>query len=369
MKLIKPNYQECLTNLTNSLLKYYHLDSYHESLEELDEILEKKDYKNIVLILYDGMGSKLLERNLTKDSFMNTHKVRDIYAVFPPTTTASTTSVLSGKNPNEHGWLGWDLYFSEIDRVVTMFHNTYKDTEQIVGKEDISKKTYPKESILEKIKTRVNTVGLFPFQETQYSTLEEMHNKILEICNNNKNNFIYAYYDNPDSTMHKTGTDSKQTLEVFQKINNSTEKLCKNLKDTLVIIIADHGHINSEKIILKDYEDIFDCLERDISIESRACSFKIKKHQKKKFQELFKKYFQNYFKLYTKDEVIKNKLFGEGKNNPHFEEVIGDFLAVAISNKYFVYDEKGKDFVSMHAGMTEDEMLVPFIIYQGETND
>ena len=45
---------------------------------------------------------------------------KNIDAVFPP------TSVLSGLNPIEHVWLGWDLYFREIDEVVTMFLNTKK---------------------------------------------------------------------------------------------------------------------------------------------------------------------------------------------------------------------------------------------------
>ena len=47
----------------------------------------------------------------------------NIDAVFPATTTASTTSVLSGKNPNEHGWLGWDLYFKEFDKTISIFPN------------------------------------------------------------------------------------------------------------------------------------------------------------------------------------------------------------------------------------------------------
>ena len=109
------NYNKCLTNVANSILKYYDLKTYHSTLKELDDILEEKRYKNIILMLYDGMGSNILKRNLSSNSFLNKNKLMNIDAVFPATTTASTTSVLSGKNPNEHGWLGWDLYFKEFD--------------------------------------------------------------------------------------------------------------------------------------------------------------------------------------------------------------------------------------------------------------
>lgn len=362
MKTIFPNYEQCLTNLTNSILNYYGFETYHSTLKEVDEEL-KKDYKNVVLILYDGMGASLLKRNLKEDDFLNKHKVMDIHAVFPPTTTASTTAVLSGKNPNEHGWLGWDLYFKSIDRVVTMFLNTYKDTDEQVSDTSISTETYPYESIIEKINTKVNAVGLFPFKDTHYEDLYDMHNQIEEICKNDKRNFIYAYYEDPDHTMHQSGTDSKDTLDVFELINKETEKLCNKLEETLVIVVADHGHLNAEAITLKDYPDVFECLERDVSIESRACSFKIKEEKKTQFEELFEKYFKEDFILLAKQEVIDKQIFGTGKNNDHFEEVVGDYLAIAISNKYFRYDENSVFLKSMHAGITEDEVLVPLIIY------
>ena len=364
MKVMNPNYERCLTNLSNSLLKYYGLKTSHNTLPLLDEWLEKKEYKNVVLMVYDGMGSKILEKNLKEDSFLRKNKKDDILAVFPPTTTASTTSLLSGLNPNEHGWLGWDLYFKKVDEVVTMFTNNIKDTNMSIQVDSIAEETYPYESIIDKISTKVNAVGLFPFKEIYYDELEEMHEKIIEICNNEKRNFIYAYYDDPDQVEHFTGTNSKDTINEYNRIEKETKKLSKKLKDTLLIIVADHGHLNSECITLREYPDIYNALERDVSIEPRACSFKIKDGLKNKFKQEFEKRFKDDFILYSKEEIIKEKLFGTGKNNPHFEESIGDFIAIAKSNKYFRLNENGKIFKSTHAGLTEDEMLVPCIIVE-----
>ena len=364
MKTIYPNYDNCLTNLSNSILKYYGLETSHSTLNDLDDILIEKKYKNIVVILYDGMGSNLLKRLLGEESFLYKHKLRDINAVFPPTTTASTTSVLSGKNPNEHGWLGWDLYFKNIDKTVSMFPNTLKDTDILVSEKSVSEEEYPYESIIKRIGTKVKSTSLFPFKDTIYKDLDDMLQNIEKICNEKEKNFIYAYYDDPDHTMHLTGTDSKETLNSFTMINKKTEKLCKKLKDTLVIIIADHGHINSSSVTIKDYKDLFELLERNTSIEPRACSFKVKKGKEKLFEELFNNYLGEYFELKTKKEIIDDKLFGTGENNKNFEGVIGDFIAIAIKDKYINYDENGKTYLSMHAGITEDEVLVPLIIYK-----
>lgn len=37
--------------------------------------------------------------------------------------------------------------------------------------------------------------------------------------------------------------------------------------------MADHGHKNIENIMLRDYPDIVDCLEKNTSIEPRAINF------------------------------------------------------------------------------------------------
>ena len=68
------------------------------------------------------------------------------------------------------------------------------------------------------------------------------------------------------------------------------------------------------------------------------------------------------YKFPNKEDVIKNKLFGPGENNIHFEEAIGDFIAVARNNKCIIYSNKSPMFKSHHAGLTHREMLIPVIV-------
>jgi len=49
MKRIYPDYNNCIVNVSNSILKYYGLKNYHNTLEELDKYLEK-DYKNVTAV-------------------------------------------------------------------------------------------------------------------------------------------------------------------------------------------------------------------------------------------------------------------------------------------------------------------------------
>ena len=114
--------------------------------------------------------------------------------------------------------------------------------------------------------------------------------------------------------------------------------------------------------ILEDYKDIFDTLAGDTSFEGRLCSFKIKDGREEEFVYLFNKYFSNYFVLMTKEELIDSKLLGNGTEHKYFRDSLGDYFALAYSNKYFKYRNVGHIHKSTHAGLTEDEMKIPLIV-------
>jgi hypothetical protein len=49
----------------------------------------------------------------------------------------------------------------------------------------------------------------------------------------------------------------------------------------------------------------------------------------------------------------------------HFEEFIGDFIGIAVgSRSIFNSREEYEKFVGVHAGMTEEEMMVPLILIE-----
>lgn len=87
-------------------MKGFDLNYKHKTINEIDEIMSKNNFENIVVILCDGMGTNILKKSLTKNDFLLRNLIKNISSVCPATTTAATTSMLSGLNPVEHGWLG-----------------------------------------------------------------------------------------------------------------------------------------------------------------------------------------------------------------------------------------------------------------------
>lgn len=363
---VRNNYNECLTNLACSIRKYFELDYKHNTIDYVDKILKENKPKNVVTILCDGMGSNIMNRILSKDSFLLKHRIKSITTVFPATTVAATTSMMTGLNPVETAMLGWDMYYKDIDKTITTFMNSEKgDKEYTPLQEAIEYKNKHMitKSIMEEINEKGKDLGyiLFPFGKNPYVDMEDLYNKIETLCNEEGKKYIYAYDTEPDHTMHELGTDAHEINEIVENINSKVEELSRKLKDTVIFVVADHGHKNVENIMVEDYPDIVDCLEKNTSIEPRAVNFFIKENKKQKFEVLFNEYFSNDFDLYTKEDVINSNLFGKGKENEIFRDILGDYLAIAKTNKTLLYG--GSEILkSQHAGYTDDEIYVPLIV-------
>jgi len=365
MNIKYPDYNNGIVNLACSILKYYGAGYKHPTLPIFDDLLAK-NYKNVVVMLFDGLGVDALEHHLPEDSFLRNHYMTGISSVFPPTTTAATTSIESGLTPLEHGWLGWSLYFSEIDKIVNAFINTVKDSEEKAADYHVAGKILPYKSIYDIINERGNAkaYSVSPFGTNQVTTYVELFEEVKRLCNQEDNKYIYAYWYQPDAMMHDSGCYSNAVASWIEDINKKVEEMCKELSDTLVIVTADHGHINLKYKIVSNYPNLLKMLERPTAIESRATCFYVKENYKDRFVEEFYKTFGDDFLLLTKHEIIEQKLFGEGKQHSKFDELIGDFIAIAIADTGIAYSDESMQFASNHAGMTEYEMIVPFIVVE-----
>ena len=365
---VKNNYNECLTNLACSIRKYFGLDYKHNTIDYIDKILEEKKPKNVVTILCDGMGSNIIDRVLDKDSFLIKNRIKAITSVFPATTVAATTSIMTGLNPVETGMLGWDMYYKDIDKTITTFLNIEKgDKEGKILQEaiDYNNKHMIRKSITDEIKekTKYNGYTISPYGDTPYKDIDEMYELIEEKCREKGKKYIYVYDEDPDHTMHELGCDSEEVNNIIIDRNRRIEELSKKIKDTIVFVVADHGHTNVINIDLENYPDIVECLERNTSLEPRAVNFFIKEDKKEVFKELFNKYFKDDFDLFEMEDVINSKLFGDGEENEIFRDALGNFLAIAKTNKTILYNGS-EHLKSQHAGYTDDEILVPLIVIE-----
>ena len=360
-----PNYDESLVSVSTSILRYYNIENpSHKSLNELDQILEAKRPKNIVLMLFDGFGYNLMLRKLKPESFLRQHIVRKISSTFPPTTVAATTAVSSGLYPIENAWLGWFSYFKEIDDIVTTFSNLKQSNGEPVKGPILARKYMPYVSIGSKVQSHnpdVKFTEIATYLDDSL-TLAKMGKQVKSLLATDQKNFIYCYWPDPDHTMHLFGVNASETLRVENQIDNFVKNLTSKKDDgTIFIVIADHGLIDTEYIYLKDYPTLYAQLKRSFTIENRAASLFVKDVETFK-QEFNKSDLTNYFILYDKKTLLESGLFGNGQQHPMVEELVGDITLIAKDKYSLAIEKTDNEFVGIHAGLTEDEMLVPLIV-------
>lgn len=365
-----PNYNNSILNIDAAIRKYYGLSYDYKPNEILDEMLSNNNYKHIAIMLLDGMGSYIIDKNLNKSSFIRKNKVCDINAVYPPTTACAVPALCSGLEPIRTGWVGWSNYFSEVDRFVVMFRNQEYFTGESLNI-NIEKDILPYKKFYKDFNTHVFELGP-EFTESKCKTFKEMCDRYVEEINKYPSSFCYMYWDEPDIVMHINGAYSVEAKEEIKMIDKVLASLNDKLpEDTLIIVTADHGHIDVKPIYLANFKDVLSLLERVPSNEGRCAFFKVKPFKKRKFVKLFNEYFSEFFTLFTKEEFIKEGYLGEeiDKMNYKIPSFIGDYVAVAKKNYYFnfnptLYDESFDEmiFKSHHAGITANEMVIPFIV-------
>ncbi len=209
---MKPHNENSLVNLSNSILKHFGAETFHETIPEVDEQL--KGYKKVVAVLFDGMGQNIVRLHLKENSFIRRHYVTTINSTFPPTTAAATTAFLTGKYPIETGWLGWDMYFKDYDRNIILFRSKDFNTGEVLikdGEQHVADRYFPTKKLFELIErdnknAKAFNISRFPVQpDGPKSLLVTGVNRVTKTLRENDECFIYYYWDSPDLEMHENG--------------------------------------------------------------------------------------------------------------------------------------------------------------------
>lgn len=365
MKVFNSN---SLVNVSNSVLNHFGVDTFHETSVEIDKVL--KGHKKIVICLFDGMGQNITRKHLKADSFIRKHYYHTVNSVFPPTTAAATTSLLTGKFPVETGWLAWDTYFPELKRNVILFRNVDYNTDEKLDKQ-YSYIKYPLTYITDIIhdhdsRVKTSMIQRFPIQKEGPKSLRQALKQIHNFLKDEEYAFSYFYWDSPDREMHVKGIDAKKVKRKVKQVNSFMEKVTNQNPDTLFILLADHGHVNTEYLDMSEHKELYDLVSQPMCLEKRASSIFIKKGKEMEFARLFNEYYKQEFDLLSKEDVLKIKLFGEGNPRVGVLDSFGDFIAVS-KGKYSLYSsteyKKCALYKGHHGGGTEDERLIDISIY------
>jgi predicted AlkP superfamily pyrophosphatase or phosphodiesterase len=360
-----------LVNIANTLLAHYRAPTHHQPMPLLLKKLRGKD--KIVFLLFDGMGQTILRQHLPRWSWLRRQKKITITSTFPSTTAAATNAFLSGRYPNEIGWLGWATYFPEHDRVLELFTGRDYVRQQPALKPEEVQATIQYESIFQQIQQAQPTLNIqqiWPdIKPGGAKDFSEWMHQLTTACQQPGPSFTYGYWLDPDKTIHKLGVSDPAIRAIVFNIQSQLKTLTQQYKDTTFVVLADHGLVDVTFLNIQTYPDLFQMLIRSFSLEPRAATFYVKPNFINQFKIVFDRHYGKYFILMSKQDAITQQLYGLGNNHPRFNEFVGDYIAIAKDRYAFTHglptDTMPSTMKAHHAGMTKKEMLIDVMIING----
>ncbi len=380
-----PNYHDgSIVNLMSSISQAYGYKTPYNNLKILPSE-ELKSFKNIVLIVIDGLGYNYLLKK-GKENILNKYIIGSMDSVFLPTTACAIPTFLTGVAPQQHACTGWFMHLKEVGAVSKIlrfsarvggdsYSNYGVHIKDILDCSDLTSKLKVKSFIIgskEINKSDFNGFISKKVRKLKHNSIDGFFNSIKKAIQlKGKRKYIYAYWNELDSLNHLYGVGNKKAEKHFSLIERKFKKFITELKgtNTTVIVTADHGFVNtpeSRKIKLKNHPKLAECLVLPLCGEARTAYCYVRPDKTRQFEDYVKTHLEKYCWLYKSKELVDMNFFGLYKPNPKLYDRIGDYTIICKEN-YIIKDtineiERKKHHVGHHGGVSDDEMLVPLVV-------
>ncbi|MCJ7718139.1 MAG: alkaline phosphatase family protein [Anaerolineales bacterium] len=400
-KFISPQYEGLsILNIPASAGKLLNVPGFNSpplQPDLLDPI--RGNIKNIIVILVDALGFNRLEEWLEEEKSMIWHSLLDqgvlapITSISPSTTCAAITSLWTDSSATQHGIMGYEMWLKEYGVTANMIEHkpiTYRGGGGNLSLAGFDPETFiPVGSITDHFSA--GGVDIHAFQHYSIinsglsrmfmndadrhpiGTASDLWISIRELLESNPGTrkYIWAYWGKLDSISHLHGPDSERAKAEFLTFSKTfqdyfLDRLDPGLKkDTLVILTADHGQITTDKenqhFDLSQHPVFTEMLHLLPTGENRLAYLYIKPGRTEAVKEYIQSTWPEQFALIDPEEAVKAGLFGPGDPHPGIYDRLGDLIVAAKGNAFWWWANQENPLIGRHGGLSEDEMLVPFL--------
>lgn len=377
-----PDYDSgSLVDLMASVIRARGGQSHHTGLGDAFEGLLARS-RHVVLLVVDGLGLAQLDLYLSQwpaSPFLGKPPDRALSSVFPATTAAAVTTLMTGASPAEHGVLGWFLNLHDLGVVSAILPTTSRTDVPIAGAEfpleeylaiprPIETLPQPRIALTHRfiLESRFSRAAS-RWQETHpVESLNELENKLSQLVKRDTPSYCYAYWPGYDGVSHQFGPDSPEALQHLAHIDSVLGRLSATCasRDTTLLVTADHGFIATppeHHIDLSRIDGLYDSLATLPSGDARAVSLFVRPARMSALRERLAGYADR-FAVVDGETLFDADVFGPGRHHPALYGRVGDLVLLAKGSCAISAPLRGKPPHAMpgnHGGMTEPEMRIP----------
>jgi len=350
-------------------------------------------YDHVIMLLLDGLGYRKTEslfEHLPEATLLSLGRdglFFPITSVFPSTTVAALVSISTGLTPLEHGLVGYRLYLRETSAITNMIRfamvgNGRNDVAFSAGLDPTT--IVPGATVHERLAGHgVDVHTLLPqsiagsgLSRVLYKGSAKLHpvaglsDMLVStrelLAQATSRTFLSLYWPGLDTLAHVRGPESEAYVAEFRAIDDAIQReLLGQCGNTLLIVTADHGFV---PMPAANYIQFGDAPEIDRALllppvgEPRATYLHVRDGAKQRVAEILRQWEDQGLVCVDSHVLIDDQVLGTGTPHPGIHDRIGDLAVVATGSAGIFHPYQDAVMLrGMHGGLTEDEMLVPFI--------
>ena len=358
-----------------------------------------------VVLMVDGLGDEQLARHTGHARFLAsrwrraaTGRVLD--AGVPSTTSASLTSLGTGRTPGEHGLTGYNVYAQDLDRVVNMLggwdpevaprswqpHDSLLDRAEQAGAAvvTVSRPQFHDSRLTEASLSGGEFLGAkhmdarFRLAEDWISGHRPRKGQVRQGAPTPL--MIYLYVDELDKTGHKYGVDSAEWIRMLELLDAEAERFCAALdkfygSQALVLMTADHGmidiapenRVDLQALEQQEQDELLGAVEH-VAGEPRFLHLHTADGREAEVQDAWQRAFGDQAWVVQRQEALDAGWFGpvEDRVLPR----IGDVLVAVHGPIALFHTAEGGpaplSMVGQHGSLTDAERKIPLLSLSGQ---
>ncbi len=358
--------------------------------------------RRVVLVLLDAVGYDRFQTTLDDESLVFRHladggRLIPVTSLFPSTTTATLTSLWTGRTPVEHGLIGYVLFLREFGVTTDMIRLIPRGRDKSgPGRDTLldwglkPDGFLPVPGLAESLAAHGIVTRSVLRQEYVGSFLSQMHYRgvaevkghldspdmwvcLREMLQAHRDERLYltAYWGEVDTISHDRGPHSPHWDAALRNLAYSLEReflrplTPADREGTLLIITADHGQIVTplaRTVYLKQHPALEEALVMSPTGEPRVPFLHVRPGRVEFVKSYFAEHLAHAFVVLEAETVLNSGLLGRGPMMPAVPHRLGDLVAIARQD-WILYDRpKEPDMIGRHGGLSPQEMLSPLLM-------
>jgi predicted AlkP superfamily pyrophosphatase or phosphodiesterase len=355
-----------------------------------DTLGEHADASNVLVVLIDGVR---YDRWLGTDApfferARESGRTTALTSVYPSETAAAMTTYQTGRQPVEHGLLGWEQYFRSVGEAVEPLKGQTVGGRSLEPEVEEGLESFEGDTVHAALSaTGVGSAVIHPKSTLTHPFSAERYDGATRLPYGNPgegavearkalespdHSFVTLYVHHVDSVSHQWGTRTPHYETTMHMLSASLERAFRDLDpavaaDTLVLFTADHGHVDTGTdgagVVLTDREVVTENLARGPDGEpvlptggARNVHLHLREGSVERVREALSDIDAL---LFTRAEALEADLFGDREPGDRFLRRCGDLILVPNETSVY-YNPVKFEHVGQHGGLDPDELLVPF---------